>query len=321
MTRRNEHRGARVAGRAMAAAEYRVRSLLLQVKWTDVVDAAAIYTERQVFALWVRAVTDAAGKLPNIGECEFVETAPVLRPVLLPAYENRPSGRRLTGYEVWEHIMSAVDDQELIAANHGGWLDAVHYFSALSLRSIKGWAHWDKVNRQWGAEQPRSLPSFGQWTRDVEAIVYLGNRSSSAQHLLDMVRSLPAVDWSRLVSELHTFVAFCIWATVIRKREGCDSERIKDQTQRRYPGLLTPAAGTPADIASAFVQWFTPDLTLQTPNCISALGFYIRSLPAYHAWQAYVDHCLRSARTNASDFESWLSAANYPVGCLINDGS
>jgi len=45
-----------------------------------------------------------------------------------------------------------------IGAKRAGWLDAVRYYSSMSLRFMKAWSHWENIDRRWRAAPAATLP-------------------------------------------------------------------------------------------------------------------------------------------------------------------
>ena len=48
------------------------------------------------------------------------------------------------GARTWEDVSRWTEMNFFIAAKQAGWLDAVRYFSSMSLRSMQAWSHWEK---------------------------------------------------------------------------------------------------------------------------------------------------------------------------------
>jgi hypothetical protein len=102
----------------------------------------------------------------------------------------------LQDVSLWAEVNVFVD------AKRGGWLDAVRYFSSMSLRSMKAWSHWEDVNHRWRRTMPEEFPSLEQWRRQIDAVRRLSNPDSRAQQVLESIWRTSEPEWCRLRSLL-----------------------------------------------------------------------------------------------------------------------
>lgn len=162
-----------------------------RVPWTRLAEASDHYTEWHVFSLWMRAVVDAAHTVPEIVKSDVKSRAPHL----LEAYQCNSADVEQTtspGTRLWQQVSGWTDDRVFASAKAEDWLDAVHYFSCISIRSMKAWAHWEKTDDIWRASSPTVFPSCDEWRAVVESVNKLANPTSVGQQVLDAMNQVTA---------------------------------------------------------------------------------------------------------------------------------
>jgi hypothetical protein len=167
-------------------------------------EAADEYTDWQVFTLWLRAVVEAAGNIPAIVAQEMESRTPQLLGRIRPAVDAAVRIRNGAGLGIWQDVNRWAQANVFIGSARAGWLDAVRYFSSMSLRSMKAWSHWEDIDRQWRAAKPQHFPNYEQWQREVASVARPSNPGSIAQQVLDSVRSVSEAEWSKLLNGFST---------------------------------------------------------------------------------------------------------------------
>jgi hypothetical protein len=137
------------------------------VSWRIMVEAADRYTDWQVFTLWLRAVLDASEALPAKVTVEIQKRSPSLMPRIAPHFREDVSA---LGSRIWEEATQWAEANVFADAKREGWLNAIRYFSAKSLLSVKAWSYWEEVGRKWQTAPPRVLPNYEQWRASVSSV-------------------------------------------------------------------------------------------------------------------------------------------------------
>ena len=106
----------------------------------------------------------------------------------------------------WEEVICWAEMNVFLAAKRGGWLDALRYFSAMSLRSMKAWSHWERVDADWRVSPPGKLPTLREWEGMVASVSRLSNAECAAQRTLDAMRTLA----SHLLAGYFDIPGFCL---------------------------------------------------------------------------------------------------------------
>jgi hypothetical protein len=71
--------------------------------------------------------------------------------------EIRYQPRRSPRGRAWEDLSCWVETNVFLSAKREGWLGALRHFSAMSLRSMKAWSQWERMDAVWRCSAPRQL--------------------------------------------------------------------------------------------------------------------------------------------------------------------
>jgi hypothetical protein len=217
------------------------------------------------------------------------------------------------GHRLWTLVDAWVTVNVLIDAKSHGWLDAVNYFSSISLTYMKAWAHWERVNKEWRTTPPAEWPSYEQWQTDVEALTVLPNPDSLAQRVLDAVNSVSAEAWERLYSQFRDLVAFSVWMELMLDVEGPESRQVSDEMRNRYQGFSVASDLSSREVVRKLHSWFIESQLRVDENLLAALSWHVQNHPAYYALRNYALRCHQEWPDNypsrLPSFEEWQRAA------------
>ena len=288
-----------------------------RVTWKRLASAAAEYTEWQVFSLWLGAVVEAAKCVPAMVVKEVESRAPQLIGRIRSDVEAAVTNGSGAGTSIWQDVSQWAEVHVFATVKREGWLDAVRYFSSMSLRSMQAWSLWEQTDEQWRVAAPKQFPTFAQWQREVAAVIRLSNPDAMAQHLLDSVRALPEGEWSRLLSGFSDLIAFCLWMELVLDMEGPTSWSVSQELAMRYSGFILAgsAIGTKEAVRSLNDWAIEHALGIaDREHLLTALSFHIRHQPAYHAMRNYALHCHDvwpdECSNHPPSFAEWRDAAD-----------
>ena len=286
------------------------------VPWKRLAEAADEYTDWQVFALWSRAVVETAGSIPAVVEQEMRSRTPRLlgrarRDVAADAKNGDGPGAR-----IWQDVSRWVETNIFVVAKRAGWLDAVRYYSSMSLRSMKAWSHWEDIDQQWRAATPKQFPPFAQWQCEVAAVARLSNSASPAQEVLDAVRRISDAEWNKLLHSFSGLITFSLWMELVLDIEGPTSALVSKELADRYSGFsFSSALGSKAAVR-ALNDWALDHVLAiaDQKQLLAALSFHVTHYPAYPAMRSYALHCHEAWPAEYPDhlptFEEWRKAAD-----------
>jgi hypothetical protein len=286
------------------------------VPWKRLAAAADEYTEWQVFSLWLRAVAEAAKYIPAMVVQEMESRAPQLLGRVRPDIEAAVTNGSSAGARIWEDASQWAEANVFTIAKEEGWLDAIQYFSSVSLRSMQAWSHWEQTDEQWRVAPPRQFPTYSRWNRDVAAVTRLSNPDATAQHFLDTIRGIPDAEWSQLLSGFSDLIAFSLWMELVLDIEGPASGLASNELARRYGGFrLADSIGSREAVRSLKDWAIEHQLGIASQeHLLVALSFHVRHHPAYYALRSYAVHCHNVWPGECSEhppsFGEWRAAAD-----------
>ena len=140
MPRQQNQRGGQLMDRVRHQAEHRALEQANRVPWKRLAAAADEYTDWQVFSLWLRAVMEVSRSVPTIVADEIESRAPQLLARIRSDVEAPGTNGRGAGERIWQDVSQWAEVNVFITARTEGWLEAVRYFSSMSLRAMKAWS-------------------------------------------------------------------------------------------------------------------------------------------------------------------------------------
>ena len=320
MPLQRNQRGASLIDRVRHQTESRALEQAKRIPWKRLATAADEYTEWQVFTLWLRAVVEAASNIPDIVAQELESRTPQLLGRIRLGVEAAMKSGNGVGARIWQDVSLWAEMNLFISAKRGGWLDAVRYFSSMSLRSMKAWSYWENIDKQWRAATPAQFPTYAHWQCDVAAVIRLSNSDSEAQQVLDSVRGVSEAEWGELLNGFSDLIAFSLWMELVLDNEGTSSGLVSKELAERYGGFsLSPSAMGSKEVVRALNEWVVdhaPAIAGQK-EMLAALSFHISHHPAYPAMRSYALHCHDVWPDDYPDhlpsFEDWREAADAYV--------
>lgn len=283
-----------------------------RVPWKLLAKAADDYTEWQAFSLWIRAVVEAAKSVPAVVVQEVRARAPQLLGRIGSDTEAGVTTGRAVGPGLWQEVSQWAEVNIFAAAKRGGWLGAVRYFSAMSLRSMNAWAHWEQAIEQWCLASPKVFPTYAQWQTEVADVTRLSNPDGPAQYLLDCVREIPEMEWNSILSGYSELIVFSLWMELVLDVEGPNSRLASKELAKRYRGFRLPDSATGSkEVVRSLNDWAIEHALgiVSQEHVLAALSFYVIHHPAYCALRSYALHCHdawpKECLDHPPSFEEW----------------
>jgi hypothetical protein len=287
-------RGGKLADRVRNQTEIRALEQAKRVTWKRLAAAADEYTDWQVFGLWLRAVVDAAGSVPAMVAREMESRTPQLLARISPDLDAAAGIDGGPGAKVWQDVGLWAEINVFIAAKQARWLDAIRYFSSMSLRSMKAWSYWESIDKQWRQSTPKQFPSYTQWQCEVAAVTRLSNPDSTAQQVLASVQELSEAEWSHLLSRFTDLMAFSLWMELVLDIEGPTSVLVSTELGERHRGFSFPRGTRGSkEVVRALNGWaLKHELAVAgQKQMLAALSFHVSHHPAYPAMRRYALRC------------------------------
>jgi len=303
--------------RVRNATERRALEQAKRVPWPRLAKAVDEYTDWHVFALWARAMVETANNVPPTVQSEIERRAPGAFSALYPKVGAMINRRAHPGVVAWEEVICWAEMNVFLAAKRGGWLDALRYFSAMSLRSMKAWSHWERVDADWRVSPPGKLPTIREWERMVASVSRLSNAECAAQRTLDAMRTMRKSDWDKLLAAFTHLNAFCQWMELMLDAQKTMSDQLSQELLKRYPGFsLVGRRMAFKDAARYLTTWvLSHDMPgAKATGVLAALRFCLLHHPEYGAVRTYARFCRRAwaddSQMHFPTFDEWKQAVD-----------
>src|SRR6516162_7564946 len=127
-----------------------------RIPWPQLQDARENYVAWEAFALWVRAIENAAGDFPEFLAEAVEKRCPGFSEVVVKHKQEHPDSPPF----FWYYLQRWINERIFGDAWREGWMNAVGYYSARNLASLRNHAYWDYCERQWRHAKPATYPSF-----------------------------------------------------------------------------------------------------------------------------------------------------------------
>jgi hypothetical protein len=289
------------------AGQEALREALL-VPWSRLRQATEAYVEWHAFVLWVRAITETAGDVP-----ESVRSALDHRcSGFLEA--DSPNRRRSD----WRALEEWIEVHKFAEAKAGGWFTALTYYAYKDLRTEQVWTLWERSTAAWRCRQPARWPTFDEWAAAVVGPHTLSQAGAEQARAEAMAHVEPG-RFCGAVSDLLESRACAIWVDCVSRPEYLLSESVMSELHRRLPGLLSASHPAPKwGLAFFFrlVRLGDADWRriAREQGWISALRYQVRNHPRYHRLIHYGERCRdvwsQSRPISYPQFAEWLAAAD-----------
>jgi hypothetical protein len=236
---------------ADAVVHRQLRQHSLKTSWQNLADACEQLVVWRSFALWVRAIVEAEGALPQ----SLKETMVQRCPGFLEARSNAA-----VCDSIWLDLSAWIDDHFFAASREGGWIDALHYYSGRDPRSEQVWNHWIRAGEAWRGHQPKDYPTFDEWHQDALQYRHSYAGTQSEHSTEELARSAQPQDrLPALVAQYIEWEAFAFWARLIVEHESELPGDVVGVIEQRCPGFLNHIHGEqPAHVE--YSTWFWREL-------------------------------------------------------------
>ena len=287
-----------------------------RVCWPVLLEAVNLHTDWSVLALWVRTITRQEGRLAGQALAEISHRQPELA-----AWINSRSWACTSGdpdhvaTAVWDELMGWVNTYVFAKPAGEGWLHAVHYYSAMSPRLIKAWAHWGCIETATRARTVARFGSYEEWCREVDSVTEVGKPNTAAQCWITAESTLGAERLRSVTDRFFQMLFVASWMELLLEFHA--EQTVAEELSRLYPSFELPGReSSPAQNARVFCDWELQGglAVLMRQELHGGFAFYTQNHPRYVAVRNFAEACRTRWRAERPEppprLDDWLTAAD-----------
>lgn len=209
-----------------------------RISWPQLQEAREKYVKWEAFALWVRAIEEAEGDVPQ-WLAKIVDKR--CRGFLKGAEEKK--SERSDGLPfIWRHLEHWINDRIFGNSWREGWMNAVGYHAARDLTSLRNHAYWEYCEREWKRSKPAAYPSFREWLRASEhcgdQVLNECEMAEEKRRPIKLMRRVGVRTLRQAVERYLEWEAFAYWTRTVLEASSPLPTSVKREVKKRCPGFL-----------------------------------------------------------------------------------
>jgi hypothetical protein len=208
------------------------------VPWPRLQEAREAYLDWEAFILWIRAVEEAEGHFPE----SLAEVVDKRCRGFLKGAEDKKSEYSDGLPFIWRRLERWINDRIFSSAWREGWMNAVGYYAARDLTSLRNHAYWGYCEREWKRSKPVDYPSFHKWLRASE---HCGDQvlddcemAEEKRRLIKIMRRVGIRTLRQAVERYLEWEAFAYWTRIALEAGSPLPASVESEVKRRCPGFL-----------------------------------------------------------------------------------
>ena len=295
-----------------------------RIPWSRLQGARKKYIEWEAFALWVRAIEETEGNFP---------------PWLVEVVNRRCNGfTRFVAEEkvsqscesplLWRRLVCWIKEHLFGKIWRGNWMNAVGFYAARDLTSLRNHAYWEYCEHHWKRSKPAVYPSFPDWLRASEhcsdRVLDECEMPEEKRRLIKLSRRVGARTLRNAVERYVEWEVFAYWARAALEADSPMPALVEREMNRRCQGFLradtAARAANPAEEPhcrfNRMTKWIEDhDFTHVKKRGWFDVLLYQTRLHARHArvidyWHACEVRCTKDPSTAYLSFTQWQRAAD-----------
>jgi hypothetical protein len=209
-------------------------------------EARENYVAWEAFALWVRTIEDTGGDFPDWLAETVQRRCPGFSEFVVKQKQEHPHSPPF----FWYYLERWINDRIFGRAWQNGWMNAVGYYAARDLCSLRNHAYWEYCERQWKGSKPATYPSFREWLKASEscpdqALDDYGMREEK-RRLIKLGRRVGPRALRNAVTRYLDWEVFAYWARTAIEAGPPLPVSVEREMNRRCPGFLDADAAAHA---------------------------------------------------------------------------
>ena len=211
-----------------------------RIPWPRLQEAREEYVGWEAFVLWVRAIEDAEGGFPEwLAEFVNKHCPGFLKFLAGDKLDHRGEPRRF-----WNHLEHWISERIFGKAWREGWMNAVGYYAARDLTSLRNHAYWEYCEREWKRSKPVAYPSFREWLKASEQcsdrVLDECEMAEGKRQLVKLMRRVGVRRLRHAVERYLEWEAFAYWARTALEAGLPLPPSVDREMKKRCPGFSKP---------------------------------------------------------------------------------
>ena len=217
-----------------------------RVPWPQLQEARENFVAWEAFTFWVRAIESAEGHVAQ-WPAQAVERR---CPGFLDFVAERKRQHEDISPFIWSHLEKWIHERIFGKAWREGWMNAVGYYAARDLASLRNHAYWEFCEHRWKRSKPATYPSFREWLKASEncpdqALNEYGMREER-RRLIKLSRRVGPRVLYNVVTRYLDWEVFAYWARTAIEAGPPLPTLVEREVNRRCPGFLEADAAAHA---------------------------------------------------------------------------
>jgi hypothetical protein len=208
------------------------------IPWPQLQEAREDYVEWEAFVLWARAVEEVEGHFPE-WLAEVVHKR--CRGFLTSAEEKKSEHSDGLPF-IWRQIEHWINDCVFGNACREGWINAVGYYAARDLTSLRNHAYREYCEREWKRSKPVAYPSFREWLKASEqcsdTVLDESEMAAEKRQLIKLMRRVEARTLRKAVDRYLEWKVFAYWTRTALEAGSPLPASVEREVKKRCPGFL-----------------------------------------------------------------------------------
>jgi hypothetical protein len=216
------------------------------IPWRQLQDARQQYVAWEAFTFWVRAIESTEGHVPQWLAQAVEKHCPGFSEFAAARRRHHPDSAPY----FWSRLEEWIHERIFGKAWREGWMNAVGYYAARDLASLRNHAYWDHCQRQWQRAGPSTYPSFREWLKaseqcDDQVLDDYGIREEK-RRLIELSRRVGSRALHHAVTRYLDWEVFAYWARTAIEAGPPLPVLVKREVSRRCPGFVEADAAAHA---------------------------------------------------------------------------
>jgi len=229
---------------------------------------------------------------------------------------------------LWRHVELWINERIFGRIWREGWINAVGYYAARDLASLRNHTYWEYCEREWKRSEPDHYPSFREWLNASEhcsdRVLDECDMAEERRRLIRLSRLISPRTLRKAVERYVGWEVFACWARTALEAAVPLPPSVEREIQRRCPGFLEADAVAhaanptkePHCRISRLMKWIEDQefAEVQKRGWFDVLRYqahlharHVRIVDYWHAWEA--DWTKRRPKRYPS-FREWQRSAD-----------